>query len=540
MKKAADNSLVLDCYLAPRDMRTAYFLQPHAVARKTRYGYFQAVNFEMSEDALSITTSKISTFTDLSDYQKGDFIACYLPDAPVVEMGIFGLTAKKAYYVGVIDSVEIVNQIGKPNILNCKEVLSVFDNDVMVTQMTGNSWESHVRTVAANNFYTYDRYVELQALTNPPSLAASWQHAYQLSGISMHRATGTSWRYDPTEPFTPTSFYKYMINGTKKYNVFYQVDGIQWNLPQKYPNNPNKDIFPKTDDAFGVEQFNLIDITLRRIDDSDAASYKIKDNTDDLFDWEFTTTVGTVECNAVRVLRLDSDGNSKAVTTVKDGQNVVSTQALKNTENRGFPYTSIGSPATAGAGVLNNNLDGLYYFITTRGEVIGNGVPMKNSAGVERWVAGNTDSWAGQLLFDVDDNTPDKIGTSQADNPKWFHRFDKYVQMPIKMKQIVVKTEDLGAQDPNGGDRPSYLARARDALQTAAYAHQFKIKVKMDSQLVDWQELYIGRAVNVTYKGVQYKSLVTGRQLKSGTNYITIILGHNRHKLGALLQEKLE
>lgn len=537
MKETSDKSLVIDVYLAPRDNRTASIVNANSVARKIRYGYFQTSNFELSEDTLSITSSKIYTYEDLSDYQKGDFVACYLPNPAVETFGIFGLQHKVPYFVGVIDSVEIVTKLGSPNILNLKEVLSVFDNDVMVSKFSGSSWENHVRTVAANNFFTYDRYVDLQSLVNPPSLASSWGHAYQLAGISMHRGTGTSWRYDPTEAWTPTSFYKYLVNGTKKYNVFYRVRGIQWNLPQKYPNEPTKDIYPKASDEFGLEQFNLIDIDIVKTDDSDAASFHIKDNTDDLFDWEFTTTVGSSECNAVRVLSVDNDGNSKTITTVKDGQNVPSTQALLNAESRGFPYTSKGTPVNVSSGVLNNNVDGLYYFITTRGEVIGNGVQMEDSKGNKRWGSA-FDGFAGQLLFDVPDNEPDKIGTGSADNMLWYHRFDKYVQMPIKMKQVTIKKEDLPS-GLDGGDRPTYLAAARDALSAAAYAHQFKIKIKMDSELIDWRELWLGRSVYVTYKGVLYKSLVTGRQLKSGTNYITLILGHNRHKLGALLQEKL-
>lgn len=537
MKETSDKSLVIDCYLAPRDMRTAsVIVGSSTVARKIRYGYFQTSNFELSEDTLSITTSKIYTYTDLSDYQKGDFIACYLPNPTVEEFGIFGYKSKVPYFVGVIDSVEIVNQIGKPNILNLKEVISVFDSDVLVTKGSGGAWANHVRTVAANNFYTYDRYVDLNPL-HTPSAAASWSHAHQLAGISMHRGNTSDWRYDPTEPYNAISFYKYMVNGTKKYNCFYRVRGIQWNLPELAADGVTR-IYPKADNDFGLEQFNLVDIDIMKTDDSDKASFHIKDNTDDLFDWEFTTSVGSTECNAVRVLRLDADGNSKAITTVKDGQNVVSVQPLHTAESRQYPYTGVGSPAAAGSGILNNNIDGLYYFITTRGEIVGNGVQMVNSAGVARWGDAN-DSWAGQLLFDTPENTPDKIGGGSADNPLWYHRLDRYVQTPIKMKQLVVKSEDLGTKDPVGGDRPSYLAQARNELSAAAYAHQFKIKLKMDSELIDWRELWLGRSVYVTYKGVQYKSLVTARQLKSGTNYITIILGHNRHKLGALLQEKL-
>nr|DAH67930.1 MAG TPA: hypothetical protein [Caudoviricetes sp.] len=539
MLETSDKSLVIDCYLAPRDMRTATYITNASIARKIRYGYFQTSNFELSEDTLSITTSKIYTYTDLSDYQKGDFIACYLPNPTVEEFGIFGYTSKVPYFVGVIDSVEIVNTIGKPNILNLKEVISVFDSDILVTKGSGSSWANHVRTVAANNFYTYDRYVDLLGgATGSPSMSASWNHAHQLAGISLHRGNSTDWRYDPTEPYTSISFYKYIVNGTKKYNQFLRVRGIQWNLPE-YAADGKTRIYPQSDDAFGLEQFNLVDIDLVKTDDSDAASFHIKDNTDDLFDWEFTTSVGSTEANAVRVLRLDADGNSKAITTVKDGQNVVTIQPLHTAENRAYPYSGLGTPAQVPSGILNNNIDGLYYFITTRGEVIGNGIQMEDKNGNNKRWASAADGYAGSLLFDVPDDVSDKIGTSQADNPFWYHRFDKYVQLPIKMKQIVVKTEDLGAKDPVGGDRPSYLSQARNELSAAAYAHQFKIKVKMDSELIDWRELWLGRSVYVTYKGVQYKSLVTARQLKSGTNYITIILGHNRHKLGALLQEKL-
>lgn len=535
-----DNSIVLDCYLAPRDTRTS--TEVGAESRKIRYGYFQSSNFEISEDTMSITTSKIYTYEDLTDYQEGDFIACYLPDAKLVSMGIFGLMSKEAYYVGVIDSVEIVNKAGQPNILNCKEAMSVFDNEVIVSKMSGSSWEDHVRNMCATNFYTYDRFVEYQGAGFAD--AWSWQFAHQLSGVSMHRSTAnTPWRYDPTDPFSVVNMYQYMINGTKKYNVFYKIRGIQWDLPHYYPNTPNKEIFP--DDVIGIDQFNLLDVDISRIDDSDTASYQIKDNCDDLFDWEFSTTVGTIECNMVRVFRVDADGNTKAIVTNKDNGNggteaVTSLQAVRNSENRKYPYTMGNTRPDHPVGTLPERInDGLFYFVTTRGEIVGNGTQLVNSAGVKRW--GSTeDNYAGMLDFSVPDNEPDKMANGN-DNMKWYHRFDKYIQTPVKMKQILVKAEDLSPANStaNGGDRAAYLGAASEALQAASYAHQFKIKVSMDSTLVDWREMWLGRSVYVTYKGKQYKSLVTARQLKSGTNYVTIILGHNRHKLGALLQEKL-
>lgn len=497
---------------------------------------------------MAITSSKINTFEDLSLYNEGDFIACYLPNAPIARTGWLNTVNPKPYYVGVIDSVDIVNEIGKPNVLTCKEVMSVFDQEIIVTQMSGSganlstSWQHHCRELIKKNFMNYDYFTDnYKSGDLSLQVARPWDFAQQTAGISIHRKNynnSGAWKYEPKEPFSVTSFLQYFINGTKKYNVFARIDGVQWDLPQNLidANGEQRDVYPSELETV-LDQFNLIDIDFIKTDDSDAASFKIKDNNDDLFDWEFSTTVGTSEANMVRVFD-PSFGfpatpttavNETSTTRVVNGEKVVTVKAKTNSQTRQYPEEP----------QYYKNTDGLYYLLTTRGEIIGNGTQATEANGSSPTWETSADPWAGDILFDVPDDSPKFLnGVFQT---KSYHRFDKYVQMPVKVKQILLNASDKPASEETGTMdwRQWYLSAARDALSAALYAHQFKIKVRMDSQLVDYNELYIGRSVYVTYKGVVYKSLVTGRTLKSGTNYVTIILGHNRHKLGALLQEKL-
>lgn len=75
----------------------------------------------------------------------------------------------------------------------------------------------------------------------------------------------------------------------------------------------------------------------------------------------------------------------------------------------------------------------------------------------------------------------------------------------------------------------------------ATYAHQFKVKLRLNSKNFDWtKDLLIGKEIEVTYKGVKYASIVSARQLSDHKNYITIVLGHNRNKLAPALRDKID
>lgn len=543
--KSSDQTLTLDVYLAPRDMRASTVGGGGNLVikrRATRYGYFQTSNFEISDDAMAITTSKIYTFEDLANYQEGDFILCYMANPRTIQIGIFEQYGKEAYYVGVIDSIELVSKPGQPNVLNLKNLMSIFDQDMLVTAGSGagttyeNSWEDHVRDNMKVNWHTYDRYVDDNSQTH-----SVWNYNQYLSGLSFHRGSSTAWKYSPKDPFSVVNFYQYLVNGIKKYNVFFRIKGAQWNLPPdiKTSDGVTRHIYPQSGPGgmVDLDQFNLIDVDITRTDDSAAASYQIKDNTNDLYDWEFSTTVGTTEANCVRIFDQSINGNEQVNKRTVNGSEVTTVKALTNTLTRIYPYQN-----KSGNTIIS---DGIWYYVTTRGEIIGGGTQHTNADGSNaRWAPEATvwgDGFSGELLLNTPDNEPDKLSDGR-DNPMWWHRFDKYVQTPVKTKVILLDGSDRPANISvagTGNYRAWYLEAARDALGAVAYAHQFKVKLSLDSELIDWHELYLGRSVYITYKGVTYKSLVTARELKSGTNYITIICGHNRHKLGALLQEKL-
>lgn len=107
------------------------------------------------------------------------------------------------------------------------------------------------------------------------------------------------------------------------------------------------------------------------------------------------------------------------------------------------------------------------------------------------------------------------------------------VQLPT---QSVVRLRDSSAPTSATLD----LQIASDALSAGQYAHEFKILLDLESEILNFDDLEIGMTADITFHGQLYKSVYTGYNLKSNSATVELTFGHNRNKLTTRLREKLE
>ena len=147
----------------------------------------KTVSYEINRDYL---TAEKSTFEVLEDveFQNGDFLMAKFQDG------------KGVAFFGVIDSSENKTIV-------CNDIFSLVNFEFPATRISGDSFENHARNLI-NRYLIQDQNKVMNILDI--NVTSNTRHIYQ-----------------PAEPPTPTNLMKYLINGFKKYNVVWSVDGIE-------------------------------------------------------------------------------------------------------------------------------------------------------------------------------------------------------------------------------------------------------------------------------------------------------------------------
>lgn len=504
--------ITLDVYTIPRG-----FSDP--VDQASRLGYYQISVYDISEDAIDDPLSKFETFDELTKTHKSDYVVVYLPT-----MGDYSV--RRPIYVGIVDSADTTTVQGKRNVINCRPIASIMDFEFIVTPETTTQTdlnnaatsgrvgaEGQVEILCKEFLATYNRNTE--NINN-----STWKYHIARGGNIKISATGraqqTPYTYQPTANFNIVNMRTYMFGLFKKYAITTHVRSVNWNNTELVIGGSTQKAFPIIDIQVGThDTYNISNINA------------IKDNTDDLFDWEFSTSVGSTVANACYIFDPEWKKNQAFRTTNVNvggttekqlvpilGNQVRSTELAYDVTAKTGNYFDQDTQYTAS--VINTRLEKYtkrLFVLTTEGKVEDAGATADNNL-----VAVN--------------------GT---------------VQEPIKSRMVLLDPTDserpLIQSGANAG-QPSrdfadltrwYTKKAEALLSMATYAHQFKVKLRLNSKNFDWtKDLLIGKEIEVTYKGVKYASIVSARQLSDHKNYITIVLGHNRNKLAPALRDKID
>lgn len=463
-----------------------------------KFGYYQIKKYEVVTDALDNPATKLSTFDDVSHTIRGDLVAIYQQGLQGEQGGSGGqLQKRQILFAGVVDSVDVTTVIGSPNVITCRQINSVFDFEFVITpENTGNNLtptvEEHFRLLTMSFLATKNRNNLFPTETG--YLNSLTQGMNILTNMPTGADKTTKYTYQPTKNFTTISMQDFLYSNFKKYGVVLLCDSVAWQAGQV---------------GLAFQPMFRVQIGRMGAIDETGATYlpplpSIKDNMSDLFDWTFTTNVGSTVANAVVMFDPKwADNQSASIQNIAvtggstEKKVVYGVHANKNSSNLWYNDQSW----TAYDGWMKR-----VFFLTTDGQIVDNG-------------------WSADMV---------------PINPSWS------ITAPIKIKTIVLENEDTDR--PIGGDgKPSkdpalntawYLQKARSVLELATYAHQFTVKLRLDSVMINWRkQLLIGQYVDVWYKGVKYASVVSGRSLSSDQDYITITLGHNRNKIAPALRE---
>lgn len=89
--------------------------------------------------------------------------------------------------------------------------------------------------------------------------------------------------------------------------------------------------------------------------------------------------------------------------------------------------------------------------------------------------------------------------------------------------------------DTTAVDKPAYQDVADSELKGNYYAHEISFGLYLDSQLISFEDLTEGTLVNISHKGVTYRSVLTGISFSNTADYVTLKFGHIRSRLSELL-----
>lgn len=510
--------ITLECYTIPRG-----FSDPKVHA--SRLGFYQINKFEINEDCLDNPMSKFSTYEDIGHTRRSDYLIAYAVDRNVKE--------RKPFYIGLVDSADVTTVKGQRNTISCRPASTVMDFDFVAvpdsTSTNGSgipelNFEEHIALLARGFIAPYD--IRIENIANDaykvhPAMGGNLWFKYNATSWGADgKMIGTPWSYQPSQNFTATNMLTYLFGGFKKYGVMVRPLDINWTNTETVVGGSTaiQQRFPTIRMGIGNHDY-LYGKDSTKI-------HAIKDNMSDLFDWEFSTTVGTTVVNACVIFNPEWKKNQQATirNVTVNGQTekkVIYTlgSSVHATELSYDSQANTGNYYDQSTGIIDSTINKnpekyrkRYFYLTTAGDIVDGGVY--------------------------------NIPPIDPENP---------VALPLRTRVIVLDPEDSdrplytsGAQagQPNNEYAALsawYLRKAQDLLAMGAYAHEFKVKLRLDSKNINWRtDLRLGKEIEVTFKGIRYASIVSAFSLSDNNNYITITLGHNRNKIAPALRDIME
>lgn len=160
-----------------------------------------------------------------------------------------------------------------------------------------------------------------------------------------------------------------------------------------------------------------------------------------------------------------------------------------------------------------------------------------NVTSFENWDISTTEVGKGveNHLLIINKNTTNSEGPNILS--QWWLTRDNEVVSNVNHPSIIKPTKTkVWVYDTTEEDKPAYEDIANSELKGGYYSHEITVDIPIDSEIIQFELLTIGRLATIVHKETTYQSVLTGYALSNESQAITLRFGHIRSRLSELLE----
>ncbi|HFU4203826.1 TPA: hypothetical protein ACGO8F_001424 [Streptococcus suis] len=129
--------------------------------------------------------------------------------------------------------------------------------------------------------------------------------------------------------------------------------------------------------------------------------------------------------------------------------------------------------------------------------------------------------------------------TVDSEHPKilstWYLTKDGIVSQALNGVTLPTRSK-IALYDTADESKPTYLEVAQSELAGSQYSHEIEFDLRLDSKLIQFQDLVIGSQALIAHDNNLYPSVLTGYAIKSSSEFISLKFGHVRSRFKSVFE----